>query len=319
MLKWLFEFTSPAKLKKAGVLGMNKRNFSYIMPSNPRRLYPLVDDKLATKLLAAKAGIPTPEMLGVISCQHDVNDFLNIIGDRQEFVIKPTHGSGGRGILVIKARRDEEFIKTDGSGVSFDFVYQHLSNILSGLYSLGGQPDKILIESCISFTDIFDGYSYQGVPDVRIIVYKGYPVMSMMRLSTAVSGGRANLHQGAVGVGIGISNGKAVNAIQNGRIVYEHPDTGKCFEHIVIPDWETHLDIAARCYEMTRLGYFGADIVIDHKLGPMVLELNARPGLGIQTANGAGITRRLELVDSLDHEELPPPRERIAFSRAHFA
>ncbi len=318
MLKRLFQFTSPSKLREAGVLGMNNRNFNYIMPNNPRHLYPLVDDKLQTKLLVAKAGISSPEMIGVINCQHDVNNFLSIIGDRKEFVLKPTHGSGGRGIMVIKDRIEDKFVKSDGSAVDFQYIYQHLSNILSGLYSLGGQPDKVLIERCIKFTKAFDGYSYPGVPDVRIIVYKGYPVMAMMRLSTASSGGRANLHQGAVGVGISIKSGKAINAIQKGQIVYEHPDTGKQFSTLEIPQWDVHLDLAARCFEMTKLGYFGADIVLDQEAGPMILELNARPGLAIQTANGSGLTKRLQLVDLQNDDPLPPPSERIAFSVNNF-
>ncbi len=319
MLKRLLQFTSPAKLREAGVLGMNNRNFNYIMPNNPRHLYPLVDDKLQTKLLVQKAGISSPEMIGVISCQHEVKHFLSVIGDRKEFVLKPTHGSGGRGIMVIKDRTEDKFVMPDGSIVDFQYIYQHLSNILSGLYSLGGQPDKALIEHCINFTKVFDGFSFQGVPDARIIVYKGYPVMAMMRLSTASSGGRANLHQGAVGVGISIKNGKAINAIQKGQIIYEHPDTGKKFSSLEIPEWDIHLDLAARCYEMTKLGYFGADIVLDQEAGPMILELNARPGLAIQTANGNGLTKRLQLIDKQDNDPLPPPPDRIAFSQKNFA
>jgi D-alanine-D-alanine ligase-like ATP-grasp enzyme len=37
------------------------------------------------------------------------------------------------------------------------------------------------------------------------------------------------------------------------------------------------------------LGYLGADIVLDHRQGPLLLEANARPGLAIQIANGQGL------------------------------
>ncbi|HBZ98517.1 MAG TPA: alpha-L-glutamate ligase-like protein, partial [Pseudomonas sp.] len=40
------------------------------------------------------------------------------------------------------------------------------------------------------------------VPDIRIIVLMGYPIMAMLRLPTRQSGGKANLHQGAIGVGV---------------------------------------------------------------------------------------------------------------------
>ena len=42
-------------LSSEGVLGLNRRNGDYILRFNPRRLYPLVDDKLQTKRLALKA------------------------------------------------------------------------------------------------------------------------------------------------------------------------------------------------------------------------------------------------------------------------
>ena len=49
------------KLHANGVLGLNERNCEYILRYNPRHLYPLVDDKLATKRLAMTAGLPVPE------------------------------------------------------------------------------------------------------------------------------------------------------------------------------------------------------------------------------------------------------------------
>ena len=45
-------YAHPGALSKIGVLGMNRRNVSYISRYNPRHLFPLVDDKLQTKELA---------------------------------------------------------------------------------------------------------------------------------------------------------------------------------------------------------------------------------------------------------------------------
>ena len=55
--------------------------------------------------------------------------------------------------------------------------------------------------------------------------------------------------------------------------------------------------MSARCFEAVGLGYLGVDIVLDRDLGPLILELNARPGLNIQIANRCGLRRRLEVVD----------------------
>ena len=60
--------------------------------------------------------------------------------------------------------------------------------------------------------------------------------------------------------------------------------------------------LAARCHELTGLGYLGTDIVLDRRRGPLILELNARPGLNIQIANKIGLQKRLALVDGWDDD-----------------
>ena len=313
---WFKSFAKPSELRKRGILGMNARNYKIIAQSNKRCLYPLVDDKVQTKILAQKADINTPNMIGVIEYQWQVKDFLSLIENKQEFVIKPAHGSGGKGVLVIKGRQDDKFISPSGKLISYNDVYQHISNVLSGLYSLGGQYDVALLEDMVHFSDVFKNFSYQGVPDVRVIVYKGYPVMSMMRLSTAASGGRANLHQGAVGVGIDIKTGKTLNAVQYNLPIEFHPDTKADLKTIQVPFWKEHLLLAAKGFEMTGLGYMGADIVLDEDRGPMMLELNARPGLAIQIANGCGLSRKLKLVDKCYPKGLSA-EERVEFVLKH--
>lgn len=302
----------PANLRRAGVLGMNSRNYDIICKLNSRRLYPLVDDKVQTKILARKFGITTPDLLGVIEYQHQVKNVLDIVGKFKEFVVKPAHGSGGKGVLVIKEFSENAFVKASGEVISFKELYQHISNILSGLYSLGGQYDTAVIEELVHFSHCFEDYSYQGIPDVRVIVYKGFPAMAMMRLATKASGGRANLHQGAVGVGLDIVKGSALKAVQNNLPIEAHPDTHADLSQLVVPFWREHLDIAAKAYEMTGLGYLGADIVLDERKGPMMLELNARPGLAIQIANGCGLRSRIEEIAASYPFGLSP-EERIEF------
>lgn len=173
MIKDFFSsFTSPSKLHAAGVLGMNSRNYNFISRLNCRRLYPLVDDKVQTKTLAQQHGITTPGLIGVIEYQHQVKDLLKIVGKAKDFVIKPAHGSGGKGVLVITGFTEDCFTKASGEKLTFNEIYQHISNILSGLYSLGGQYDVAVLEELVHFSNIFKDYSFQGIPDVRIIVYK---------------------------------------------------------------------------------------------------------------------------------------------------
>ena len=312
MFKFFKKYTTPSKLRAKGVLGMNARNFHIINKCNPRYLFPLVDDKVTTKNLAIKSGVKTPNLIGVIQHQYEVKNILDMVKNYSEFVVKPSHGSGGKGVLVIKGYTEDCFTLPSGKTIKYNDLYQHISNILSGLYSLGGQYDTALVEEIVHFSDVFKEYSYQGVPDVRVIVYKGYPVMAMTRLSTAESGGRANLHQGAVGVGLDIKTGKTKKAVQHNLPITHHPDTKADLRKIEVPAWREHLLIAAKAYEMTGLGYFGADIVLDADKGPMMLELNARPGLAIQIANGSGLKKAIKKVDK-NYPLGLSPEQRIDF------
>lgn len=291
------------RLKKEGILGMNRRNIDFISKYNKRSLFPLVDNKLQTKLLAQKHSINTPKLLGLIKYQHQIKDFKKKSLELNSFVIKPARGSGGKGILVISEQRDGKFIKSSKDEISFEEISRHLTNILAGLYSLNGDQDEAIVEELILIDPLFENYSYQGVPDIRIIVFKGYPVMAMLRLSTKDSDGKANLHQGAVGVGVGIRDGVAINAVKDGKRVNFHPDTKASFEDIAIPNWRELLMIASSCYEMTNLGYIGVDLVLDKNRGAMLLELNARPGLAIQIANSKGLLHQLKRVENIELKE----------------
>jgi len=309
-------FAHPSHLRKKGIVGMNARNVSYIARYNQRALYPLVDDKYETKQLAHKHGVPAPELYGLIRYQHQLKNLKEILEPYTQFVIKPSQGSAGKGILVIMGREGEFFIKPSGEKLTLKEIQRHISNTLSGLYSLGGRDDKALIEALIQFTDAFDGFSYQGVPDVRVIVFNGFPVMAMMRLSTKSSDGKANLHQGAVGVGINIVDGCALKAVQFNKSILAHPDTNRTLSELVVPHWDEVLNLAAKSYEMTNLGYLGADVVLDKNLGPMVLELNARPGLAIQVANGIGLLTILQKIEALGKTaDQMTLQERITFSK----
>src|SRR5690606_24161351 len=168
---------------------------------------------------------------------------------------------------------------------SLEDLQFHVSGILNGMYSLGGQPDTAFFEGLVHTDSRLRALAPEGVPDIRIIVYKGVPVMAMMRLPTRRSGGRANLHHGAIGAGIDLATGRTLRAVMDDRLVDTHPDTGERVDGFEIPSWRDLLTLASCCYAAVSLGYFGADIVLDRRHGPLVLELNVRPGLSIQIAN----------------------------------
>lgn len=306
-----------SEVRRTGVLGMNQRNLNYIQRWNPREAFPLVDDKLLTKQLCLDAGIAVPELYGVITAYHEVKEIDRIVGAHEDFALKPAEGSGGEGIIIIESRQKDRFRKPNGAIVRRAELEDHISQILGGVYSLGGQPDKVIFEYRVKFDPIFDPISYLGVPDIRIIVFLGVPVMAMVRLPTRQSDGKANLHKGAVGAGIDIGTGITLSGVCQNVATTEHPDTGNPVAGVVIPQWDELLSIASGCFEITKLGYLGVDIVLDRDRGPLLLELNARPGLSIQIANNAGLVPRLTLIE--EHiSELSTPEHRVAFAQEKF-
>jgi alpha-L-glutamate ligase-like protein len=300
-----------------GVLGLNRRNGDYISRFNPRRLYPLVDDKLKTKRLALAAGIAVPQLYGVIETQHDIRLLPQIVKDHPEFALKPAHGSAGDGIIVVAGRSGARYRTIGGALLDADYISHHLSNAINGQFSLGGVPDVVIVEYMVRFSPLFAAISYQGVPDIRVIVFRGIPIMAMVRLPTRNSQGKANLHQGAVGAGVDLASGVTLDGVIGAEVVTHHPDTLNAVAGVQIPDWDVILDIAARSYEITGLGYIGVDVVLDRDLGPLVLELNARPGLAIQIANRQGLLRRLRICE--DRADFgAPAAARIEFAKREF-
>ncbi len=306
---------SPRRLRRLGVLGMNQRNADFIMAHNQRRRYPLVDNKLLTKQLALARGIAVPELYAVVAEQHESKDLERILGAREDFVIKPAHGSGGNGILVVCGRFGNSFRKPSGDLITLATMQHHVSNIVSGMYSLAGLPDQAIIEYRVKFDPLFEPISFQGVPDIRVIVFRGVPVAAMVRLPTRASGGRANLHQGAMGIGIDLATGISRDGVLRNRSCDTHPDTGHSTLNIVIPHWQQILRLAIECADTVGLGYLGADIVMDRELGPLMLELNARPGLTVQVANQRGLLLNLQRVQAI--ESLPESVEaRLALAQS---
>jgi alpha-L-glutamate ligase-like protein len=306
------------RLKQAGVLGMNGRNADYIMRFNPRSSFPLVDDKLLTKKLAESFQIPTPVLYCVVDRYGDVSGFQEALRGICQFAVKPARGSGGSGIVLIRDCTEKGYVTQSGELISPQNLFYHISDILSGIYSLSGLEDRAIVEALIHPDPVFDAVSYQGVPDIRIVVYRGVPIMSMVRLPTKASDGKANLHRGAIGAGIELNQGTTITAVHRSTVVENHPDTGNPVSGIQVPYWDKMLWIAARSFEMTGLGYIGVDLVIDRDRGPLLLELNARPGLAIQLANRKGLKERLDRVDQAPAEIFATAEARVQWARETF-
>ncbi|ARG98710.1 alpha-L-glutamate ligase-like protein [Legionella micdadei] len=307
------------RLRERGILSINQRNSDYVLRYNNRKRYPLVDDKLQTKRLAIQAGIAVPKLYEIIESEHQIKNIEQILQPYKDFVVKPAHGAGGDGIIVITDRVFGRYRQINGKLVTVNEMSYHLSCLLSGAYSLGGHADYAIIEHRVVVDPVFKEVSYEGIPDIRVITLLGYPAMAMVRLPTRLSGGKANLHQGAIGVGINLATGKTLGGVFHNDAIDFHPDTLAPIVDITVPYWDKILEIAASCYELTGLGYLGVDIVLDKDHGPLMLELNARPGLNIQIANREGGLPRYKLIETRAAKGPEPIADRVAYSKQQFA
>lgn len=298
--------------KSSHVLGMNARNLEYLRPYNLRRSREIADDKLLTKQVLLQAGIPTPSLFGVIRDRSALADF-DFSELPSSFVLKPNFGYGGGGIKVFFGRdKAGNFISGSGEKYDEDYIRQHVANILDGNFSLHNVPDIAFFENRVQMLKLLKPYSFQGIPDIRVLVFNQVPVMAMLRLPTQQSKGKANLHQGGIGVGIDVASGVTTTAIlrraiTGGDHVIEYvPKTRLLLSGVQLPGWDEVLRIASKSAEVVGLGYAGVDITYDREYGPQVIEVNARPGLSIQNANLSSLKDRLERVKgvkvkSIDH------------------
>lgn len=292
------------KLRKKGIMGLNRRNIEYVNELNPRHLMRLVNDKTETKRLADEAGIPTPALYGIISNYYEMRRLPEFLNQEGGLVIKPANGAQGNGILIVNKPLHDGWQLGNGRRASLEDIKFHVNNISSGMHSLGGQPDKAMLEYRVKFDDVFDAISFKGVPDIRLIVIRGIPIAGMLRLPTAQSDGKANLHKGGVGVGLDLMTGETRGGMCNGRIVDLHPDTAQPLVGVKVPHWTKMLEMASQSYGVTGLGYLGADIVLDKDRGPLLLELNARPGISIQIANEAGLAPTMKAALTADTTDM---------------
>lgn len=281
-----------------GILGINARNLLYICPFNKDKNIEIADDKLKTKAFLSARGIPVPKLLGVISNRKELAKFkFKKLGG--EFILKPNLGYGGGGIIAIIGKHDNTFIGTDGTSYTEDQFEEHIKDILNGNYSISDKRDKAFFEKTIISDDILGKFAVGGLPDIRVIVHKLVPMMAMVRIPTAESKGKANLHQGAIGAGIDLAKGEVSHLFYKNKIIKEIHGKGSP-KGIKIPFWDDILRITCNAQLATNLGYLGADIAIDKQQGPVLIEINARAGIGIQLANLLPLRKRLEKLEGTE-------------------
>lgn len=275
------------------VLGMNSRNRNYVNRLNSTELLDVAADKLRSKDILQDAGVPVAKTYAVCRSFRELPEFVQTLSDLGAFALKPNRGSQGNGIMIIRGREGKDFISAGGKIRTTEDMSRHVGEILNGSFSQSGDEDYAYVEPLLSQNAELSSLSDFGLSDIRIILHKQRPVSAMLRLPTEKSGGKANLHQGAIGLAIDLETGKVTNAALKGTTTPEHPDTGAELIGFKIPKWRQIVEISIAAAEAIPLGYIGVDICLDEDRGPLVLEVNGRPGIEIQNVQQKG------LVDSL--------------------
>lgn len=278
--------------KNKGILGLNARNVLYVNKLNRKSAIKFANSKLKTKNFLSARGIPVPRLYRVAKSHEDIQqfDFGSLPGN---VVLKPNLGSQGKGIIPFKERNGSIFTTVSGKEYDTEQIKNHMTDIIDGKFSMGNIRDTAFFEQLIINHKSLAKYTWAGLPDIRVIVHNLIPVMAMLRLPTKESGGRANLSQGALGIGLDIATGKPTHISYKNKIVDSIPEIGEFDKDFKIPFWDDILEISSKCQYITNLGYIGCDIALDDANGPILIEINARPGTKIQIANKAPLGKRL--------------------------
>ncbi|MBU2542396.1 DUF1704 domain-containing protein [Patescibacteria group bacterium] len=299
--------------KASGILGMNARNLLYVGRFNPCASKKFADDKIFTKNYLSSRGIGVAKIYNVIKTHQELRNF-DPKSLPNSFVIKPNRGYGGEGIVVIKEKSENKFVTVNNKEYLWRDLYRQMIAILDGKYAISGLSDQIIIEEMLVMHDDFTRFTSAGLPDIRIIVFNYVPVIAMLRLPTDESNGKANLHMGAVGIGIDIATGRATYAVQHNKFIRRLPN-GEKINDIQVPNWNEVMLTAARAQHVSQIGFLAVDIVIT-STGIKVLELNARAGLSVQIANQVPLKARLKKVADL---KVPNPEKGVEISKTLFS
>ncbi len=272
------------------IFGLNHRNRELVARYNTPPMIALASDKIACKARLTASGVATPACIAELRTTRDLPAIYTVL-ERQVngFVVKPARGAQGNAVALYTHALPDRVHPQHGQPISRkDFAFS-LAAILSGEFSAGRPSDAVLIEERIIPDRSWILEGVPGAPDLRVIVFQGTPIMAMARIPTVASEGRANLHRGGIGLGIDLVSGRSTHAVWQDRIASHHPDTGAELAGRFVDGLDECLALARRCFDAVPLGYMGVDIMLDRHRGPLVIELNARPGLAIQIANLKGL------------------------------
>lgn len=294
----------PILRKNDRILGLNERNIEYVRKYNTSSAKLIADNKIITKQILKKASVPTTKIIKIVRSIEELENF-DFSTLPNSFVVKPVNGVEGGGILIVyNTDKKGRFVSAQGKTFTRDMLITHMQDIMEGKYSHSYIQDSVLFEERVRPHNRFRPYTFKGTPDIRVIVFRRVPIMAMVRWPTPESEGKANFAQGAVGSGIDLSTGVTTHSIKGSKKgqfsqIEFVPNSRERYSGFKIPYWDKILTYSVQSSVASKLGFCAVDFLIDRELGPLVVEMNARPGLSIQLANNDGMKWRLEHVKDI--------------------
>ncbi len=322
-----------------GILGNNARNLLYIKKFNDKKGIRLANNKLQTKDFLSERWIPFAKTYGTISSRKELYEFDFSYLPKKNFVVKPNQWSKGQWVYIVKyieEEHPESFIQEKkpspkknkrqylwnkiyhlffqkfedlshhhgsyqiGNTLLTDHEFRRrLLDILDGKYSMNLGGDKIIIEEKLFAWEFFKEFCEYGLADIRVIVFNLVPVATMLRMPTETSGGKANLAQWWVWLGIEVGSGKITSLLWKNKIYKtKFPKKFIHFQNKKLPYRNDILFLSSKVQYFVNLGYLALDWVITNEW-PKLLEINARAWLEVQKVSNTKLQRVLDKIEDL--------------------
>ncbi|MFA5871643.1 MAG: sugar-transfer associated ATP-grasp domain-containing protein [Parcubacteria group bacterium] len=272
-------------------LGMNLRNY-LIREYNSFESLDLAKDKSGAKRLFSEHGIITPKTFFEIKSFSDLSK-ISLFPD--EFVIKPSRGFGGNGIMVLQ-KNSQGFLDPSGEVFSENKIRKHIRKILDGEFSGHKEEDVAIVEERIFASPKITFKESAGLPDIRIFCVNYVPVMAMMRHSTKATRGRANLTVGAIGIGIDVETGRVTHLFSKKEEREFKLSDFDIPENFRVPHWKQLIEASIEASKLSQLSISGVDLIIDRNDRVVLIEINGRPGIEIQNVNKKSLLESMRLL-----------------------
>ncbi len=222
-------------------------------------------------------------------------DVDSLIEATQGFKIflKPTHGLGGKGILVFNKK--DHFFDKQNNKLSASYIKQTL-----------GKNDNYVVQEGLLQHDELNKIYPNSVNTFRIMTAiedgKSRILFAMLRMG---QGGNQidNASQMGLVCRIDISTGAFDSSGYTGlgAQVDKHPDTGFAFKGYTFPYWDSIRSfIITTAQKIDTIKYIGWDIAFTDK-GPAVIEMNAGAGLEFLQDCHGGVREAYGILNPKDY------------------